>query len=518
VWTEAALVGVALIAIGRAGSSGMISDLHSSWLISRKISIETALHMGLYSAKRGSDGSVQQNDDGDVLVFPYVHQDKVVGAKYRGPKKLFWQMANARKQFWNLDILKDSLLTTGKYPLLIVEGEMDALAVMEAGYPFVVSVPDGAPPARDAEGRLIHVPENADDIIPEDDTKFSYLQADWDDIAKIPKIVIGTDSDEAGQRLAAELVRRLDRIRCSFTTMPTGIKDWNELLIEQGTDAIQQVIRAAKPYPVEGVYRFSDLPPEQPIRTVSTGWNNVDEFLKPYLGAFMVVGGFPGHGKSTWTMQLVANLAAMHGWSVAVASFEMQVVPYVTNSIMTGYLQTNIKRVSPQRRADAEAFLEKRFVFIAPNRADMNTEHDIDWLIDRMETAVIRDGVRVVLIDPFNEIEHRKRPDESMTEYIGRAIRKLKSFAMRFEVLVCVVVHPTKGSAGIDSADLSLYSLADSSHWANKADIGVIVGRMGNMETDSLTGIYIKKIRYQPDAGAIGQAVLNFDKENRLFL
>jgi hypothetical protein len=59
--------------------------------------------------------------------------------------------------------------------------------------------------------------------------------------------------------------------------------------------------------------------------------------------------------------------------------------------------------------------------------------------------------------------------------------------------------------------------LADSSHWANKADIGVIIGRVGDPTIDLVTGIYVKKIRYQPDAGKIGEAFLTFDPVNRLF-
>jgi twinkle protein len=184
---------------------------------------------------------------------------------------------------------------------------------------------------------------------------------------------------------------------------------------------------------------------------------------------------------------------------------------------MATYLQSPIAFASPPSKKRAWDFVERKFTFIAPNRGDNETDYDIDWLLDRMAVAVIREGVRMVLIDPFNEIEHKKRNDESMTEYIGRAIRKLKGFAMQYNVLVCVVVHPTKASSQLDSEELSLYSLADSSHWANKADIGVIVGRVGDPKVDLVTGIYIKKIRYQPDAGILGDAFLTFDKESRLF-
>jgi twinkle protein len=508
--------GAVIIVSGQGENLKMLSDLHIKWLEKRKIDLERATAIGVCSGRREPDG-VYPDPDGDVLIFNYIRDGVDVGAKYRGANKTFWQKAGAIKQFYNRDILRDPAVISGAQPLLIVEGEMDALAVISAGYPFVVSVPDGAPPPRDGTGKLIAVPDGVEDLVPEHDTKFSFLLTDWDLLSKIPKIIIGADEDDAGARLTAELARRLDRIRCSFVTFPEDIKDWNDLLIHGGSETVLEAIKDAKPFPVEGIYSFDDLPTSEPIKTLSTGWAGVDEVLKPYLGAFMVVGGFPGHGKSTWTMQFASHMAANHGWGVAIASYEMQIVPYVTDSLMSAYLDANVNFATAPNREKARRFVQRCFTFIAPNRARVDVEHDIDWLIDKMTAAVIRNGVKMVLIDPFNEIEHRKAKDETLTEYIGRAIRKLKSFAMHFQVLVCVVVHPTKGSSLIDSADLSLYSLADSSHWANKADIGVIVGRIGNHETDTLTGIYTKKIRYQPDAGKIGQAVLNFNKDTRLF-
>lgn len=495
----------------------MISELHQRWLTKRKINLDSAIHMGLCSGKRGPDGQVVYDQNGDIICFAYMMDGVAVAHKYRGPNKTFWQQAGGRKQFFNRDILTDPLLHSGERALVITEGEMDALAVASADYPWVVSVPDGAPPARDADGKLIAVPEGTEDINPETDTKFSYLLADWELLSKVRKITIAVDSDEAGQRLAAELVRRLDRVRCSFVVYPEGCKDLNEVLEQFGPNRVGEIIADAKPYPVDGLYRFSDFPPEEPIKTYSTGWYSLDEIVRPYLGAFMVVGGFPGHGKSTWTMQMAGQMAKIHGWPVAMASFEMRVVPYVTNAIMSAYLNSPILFAAPAQREKAVRFLDQYFTFISPNRTVDDQDYDIDWLLDRMQVAVIRNGVKMVIIDPFNEIEHKKKVDESLTEYIGRAIRKLKAFAMQYNVLVCVVVHPTKAASQIDSSELSLYNLADSSHWSNKADIGIIVGRIGDPTIDTSTGIYVKKIRYQPDAGTLGSTILNFDKSTRLF-
>jgi twinkle protein len=495
----------------------MLSELHQKWLEKRGININAAIRMGIYSGKRDQDGRVNSDPNGDIIAFPFIKDGEIVGHKYRGPHKTFWQQANGRKQFWNVDVLEDPALHDGSQALVITEGEMDALAVLSAGYPWVVSVPDGAPPPRDGDGNLIMVPSGTEDIVPNADGKFGYVTADWDSLVKVRRIIIATDNDEAGRRLADELVRRLDRVRCSFVIYPETCKDFNEVLVQDGPAGVMAVINAVKPYPIDGVYKLSDFPPEEAIRTYSTGWPSVDQYLRPYLGAFMVVGGFPAHGKSTWTLQLGSMMAKLHGWGVAVASFEMKIVPYVTDVLMSTFLQGPIKFAAPVNRKRAEAFVENYFTFVAPEKGDTDTDHDIDWLIDRMQVAVIRNGCKMVLIDPFNEIEQTKKRDESTTEYIGRAIRKLKSFAMQYNVLVCVVVHPTKGSSGLDSADLSLYSLADSSHWANKADIGLIVGRVGDPKVDVMTGIYIKKIRYQPDAGTLGEVFLTFDKSTRLF-
>ena len=496
----------------------MISDLHQKFLEKRFLSVDTAIHMGIYSGKHADDGSVLPDENGDILVFPFIKNGKEVGAKYRGPYKKFWVRRNSDRLFFNRDVLDDPALAGGSAALVIVEGELDALAVASCGYPFVVSVPLGAPPSHGADGAVIEVPEGTSDIDPDDDAGFDYIRNDWELLSRVKKIVIATDADPAGRRLAKELARRLDILRVKFLEYPEGAKDLNEVLLQHGIAAVHDLIKDAKDYPITGILKEADIPSLDGLKIYSTGWPTLDPILRVYLGAFMVVGGFPGHGKSTWVTQLAANMAKSQGWGIAVASFEMQIKPYVTNAIMSAFLGNNIKNAAPQSFDKAKRFINDKFVFIMPDNKAVDVEHDINWLIEKLTATVIRHEVKMVVIDPWNEIEHRKSYDESQTEYIGRAIKKLKAFAMTYNVLVCVVVHPTKASQHIDSEELSLYSLADSSHWSNKADLGVIIGRIGDPQHDVLTGIYVKKVRYQPDAGSIGSGTLTFDKEKRLFM
>lgn len=491
-----------------------ISQKHLDWLESRKIDVEIATRMGLWSGRRGPNG-VEPDENGQILVFPFARKGETVGEKYRGPQKKFWQRPGAtKKTFFNADILDDGALASN--PLVIVEGEMDSLAVQSAGYPWVVSVPDGAPPPRDGKGNLVLVPETTEEIDPENDDKFSYLLEEWDSLKKIPHIIIATDNDEAGIRLAQELVRRLDRVRCSFVTFPDGCKDFNEVLIKFDAKAVLSVLGGAKPFPVSGVYSYSDLPPEPPLRPVTSGWHQMDAIWQPYLPSFVVVTGFPGHGKSTWTTQLATQLAYRHNWNVAIASFEMRVKPYVTDQISRIFNKMKTYIGSPDDGLTAEQFLDRRFAFLAPDPDD-DAVHDIDWLIERMEIAVLRHAAKVIIIDPWNEVEHEKARDESQTEYTGRAIKKLKSFARRYGVMVVVVAHPSKGAINKEGSELGLYDISDSAHWANKADVGIVVARVGDLIYGNNTGVYVTKVRYQPETGKPGSMELIYNPQQRIF-
>src|SRR4051812_37404641 len=278
-----------------------ISEKAIRWFESRGISPENAVRMGIYSARRVTNGDGEQglerHASGDVIAFPFLEGGDVVAEKYRAAGKKFWQRANPRKTFYNSDVLDDPGLLEGRASLVIVEGEIDCLSVIEAGNPFVVSVPDGAPAARDKDGRLIAVPEGAGDVDPSCDEKFRFVANNWDRLARIKRIVIATDNDEPGRRLAAELVRRLGRVRCSFVTWPDDCKDANDALVKHGPARLSEAILNAKPYPVSGVYTFEDLPPEPELQAVSTGFGRLDPFVRVYRPALLTVTGLANHGK-----------------------------------------------------------------------------------------------------------------------------------------------------------------------------------------------------------------------------
>lgn len=494
------------------------------WFEKRGISAETVIRTGIYSGKRTTTGNkweIHPDEKGEIVVYPYCLDGKEVNAKYRNlGTKEFYQKPEGLKVFWNQDILNDPALQDGSKALIITEGENDALAVMEAGYPFVVSVPDGAPPAKDEPIQ--------EDVDPRTDKKFSYVAGAWLQLKKIKHIIIAADSDEPGIRLADELVRRLGRIRCKFVHYPPECKDFNEVLEHHGINGVTEVIEQARDYPVSSVYRFSELPPEPPLEPLSTGWKKLDRLIRPFFPSLMVVTGAANTGKSTWTNQLVAQMNIEHGCKVAIASFEMRINPFVSDLLMMVHEdKTGGKKCSLQ-------WIEDNFTFICPEPDNENEQFDVDWLLEKAAMAVIRYGIRILVIDPWNEIEHAIGRRESTTEYTGRAIRSLKRFARKFGVMVVVVAHPSKAGALKASRaeamrklndikrrndpnaiceepeELSLYDISDTAHFANKADFGVVLTRIGN---GNMTEVSVVKIRYQPVSGVIGKDTICFKSE-----
>jgi twinkle protein len=214
----------------------------------------------------------------------------------------------------------------------------------------------------------------------------------------------------------------------------------------------------------------------------------------------MVVTGRAGSGKSSWINQMVAQMALLHHVRVGIASFEMRINPFVTRTLASVHSYAKAP-------GSANEWIDDAFVFIAPEPSKEDDQFDIEWLIEKAETAVIRYGIRILVIDPWNEIEHAMRKGESLTEYTGRAIRALKRFGREFECLVIVVAHPSKQGSLKEPDQISLYDISDTAHFANKADLGVVVARSA---LGSTATIMIKKIRYQPETGTIGECNLQF--------
>lgn len=472
----------------------------------RGISAETAVRFALYTARGDCPKPVTPDPDGNVVCFPFCEHGAVVAEKYRGPHKVFWQRKGGRRTFWNSDVLDDPALEAGIAALIITEGEIDALTALDCGFPFTVSVPDGAPPV--PAGRA---PEELDEanLDQEQTGKFEFVWNNRDRLKRIKKFVLAVDNDPPGRRLAAELVRRLGAGRCLFVAYPDECKDLNDVLMCHGRDAVTRVLNEARPYPVKGLYRLSEYPQLDPIVTYSTGFSTLDRHMLLFEGDLVVVTGIPGHGKSTLVTQLLINLSEQFGWKHAVCSPEMPVMPQYRDKMRAVRLRRQPSGADDRQTADQ--FIDEYFRFIDPVSVDdIAEEATLEWVLDRATDAVLRDGINTLTIDPWNELEHARTREESQPEYIGRALRMIRRWQRNNRVLVFIVAHPTK-EVGKDGRGRmpTPYDIDGAAHWFNKPDHVVIVHRED--EANNETMVRIAKVRFD-GTGEKGHVKFAFDR------
>jgi len=471
---------------------GALEKQHLDFLQNRGISATTAQAFGLFSAEKYFG---RLNAKAPSIGFPYFKDGKLTSAKYRSIEtKDFTQDQGGAQDFFGLDKVDPTK------PLIIVEGEMDALAAYEAGIPNVVSVPAGAPmKVRDGK------------IDASEDARFSFVWNSFDLLKTVPHIVIATDSDSAGQALAEELARRVGKERCRLATLPE--KDINDLFLKEGAQAVKAALDSAEPYPVAGLSqpskyfdRLNDLWAKGTGQGISTGYSNIDEIYTVAPGQLTVVTGYPSSGKSNFVDQLMVNLGKNQDWKFAVCSFENQPEIHISRltELYTGkrfFEGTN--RMSEAEKTEALKWVEDHFLFLDSETVEPST---IESIIERASAAVARLGIRGLVIDPYNYIENRSGVSE--TEFISGMLTRVHAFAKAFGVHVWFVAHPAKiNRSGTDLPRPDGMSISGSMAWWAKADCGLTVHRMDGNEVQ----VAVWKCRYRW-VGTQGETTLVYNK------
>lgn len=478
----------------------MISQALMETLEARGLDVELVDRLGFASVMRG---------DGEALVIPFHRDGKVVRRKYRrfDREEGRWsQDKGGVRCAFNEDCLRDEALVG--QPLIITEGELDAVAAIQAGSLRTISVPDGAPPPGERSADELAASAKYDWLI---EIK-PFLHKD-----RVSEIILAADGDDNGAALLQDLSVLLGRYRCKFLTYPKSradrgrerCKDLNEVLQDYGVKGVVETLNRAQWIQVDGVYRMSELPPLPPMVIYEPRGALIRENVKIRLGDFSVWTGVPGFGKTTFLTDLFSGIAQDNEVTIAWASFEQEPQRDHRRNLRAWFKGSDLFE-GPV--GDPDEWIERQHVFIVPGEDDDPT---LEWLLDKMEVAVVRHHARLIVIDPWNEIEHARDHGETETEYTGRAIRALKRFAKAFKVHIAVVAHPTKSvKDGEGNYKMpTLYDISGSANWYNKADIGVVVHR----EDEEHTIIKVQKSRYHEIIGRPGVVRVDFIQTQRRF-
>jgi twinkle protein len=127
------------------------------------------------------------------------------------------------------------------------------------------------------------------------------------------------------------------------------------------------------------------------------------------------------------------------------------------------------------------------------------------------KVLILRKGIKGLVIDPWNELDHSRPSNLSETEYISQCLSKIRRFARLHNIHIWLIAHPTKlrkednGNYPVPTP----YDISGSAHWRNKADNCISIWRDLN-DRDTPVQIHVQKVRFK-EIGQVGMVELNYD-------
>ena len=438
------------------------------WFKTRGISRKTLHELRV---TEGSEYMPQTGKAENVIKFNYFMGDNLINVKYRDGRKNFKLYKGAEKVFYNIDSI------VGYEYCVIVEGEMDVLALHEAGITNAISVPNGAT-------------LNTNNL--------DYLDNCIDYFEDKEKIILAVDSDEAGQALQTELIRRLGSEVCYIATFD-DCKDANEYLQKHGREKLSERISRSKPVPLENVTTFRDIEDEVTdfVRNgfkpgFQIGLQNFDDIFSTYTGQFITVTGIPSSGKSDFVDQMVVGYNNNYGWKTAFASPENQPTYLHAHKLMRKTWQGMPTRedIGGERWNQIADHCNDNYFHIDMER------YTLESVLKKGAELVKRKGIKCLVIDPFNKVRDVDCNTEDVNRYTMEYLSKIEMFAKKYDVLVFIVAHPTKmyknQSGQIDEP--TMYSIKGGGEWYDASYHGILVHR--NYD-DNTVKAKVLKVKFQ---------------------
>jgi len=444
-----------------------VNDKVAEWFASRGISRSTLYELGV------TDGEEFMPQTGKVehaIQFNYFVGDQLVNVKYRDGRKNFKLYKGAEKVFYNINSI------VGYEYCVIVEGEMDVLALHEAGVTNAVSVPNGAT-------------LNTNNL--------EYLDNTIDYFLDQEKIIIAVDSDEAGQALQQELIRRLGTEVCYIATFD-DCKDANEYLVKYGKEKLVSRITAATPVPLENVTTFRDIEGDVTdfVRNgfkpgYQIGLREFDSIFSTYTGQFITVTGIPSSGKSDFVDQMCVGYNQLYGWKTAYASPENQPTFLHAHKLMRkiwGGMPSEAD-INTEKWNQIADMCNSSFYHI-----DME-KYTLEHVLKKGAELVKRKGIKCLVIDPYNKVRSAK-PSTDVNQYTLDYLEQIDIFAKKYDVLVIVVAHPTKmykdGNGKIEEP--TMYNIKGGGEWYDASYHGLLVHRDYDAQT---VKVKVLKVKFQ---------------------
>jgi len=425
-------------------------------------------------------------NDGSITI-PYFRHGLCLNVKFRslGVDKKYFREEGCASILFNLDNARKYQGT-----VIFTEGELDAIAYDQMGFPNVISVPNGAEAFAD----------------------------EWiDDLEQFNEVYISFDMDEPGYKGKEKAADKLGRYRCLNVILP--LKDGNDCLKAGFTNQeMAGILAKAKPFQsniIKGPEAFSneiwDLYNGQSISEgIKTGWKVFDDLLgglRP--NELTVLTGETASGKTTLAANLGYRLSE-ENHPVLIASFEMKPIPIIKKIIQMG----QGRPFRDLSKHEIEAALQ-HISTLPLHFIDVYGEIGTNELKDAIYYGKRRYGIEFVILDHLHFFLRYSGDQERQA--IDQALRDIKSWAMDLDIHIILIVHPTKLT--YDNKVVHLNDLKGSSGLKQIPDnvLSIWRSRDGNDLKNPQNEIVLYILKVRDDSGDEGKVILTFDKRSQSY-
>lgn len=386
------------------------TDKAIEYLKGRGISEEVCRKYEITS-KEGSENIVVfpfRNESGELKFIKYRNIEYQKGIT-KGSKE--WCESNCMPVLFGMNHC------TGEGRLIITEGQIDSLSVIQAGLGNAVSVPTGA------QGS-------------------TWVPHCYDWVQKFNEIVVFGDCENGKVTLTEMIQSRFGNKCIKIVRIQDyqGCKDANEMLQKLGAASIIKAVENAETILSKQVIdmasvefkNFDDIP------RIPSGFTELDRVLKGgfMFGTVILLTGQRGNGKSTIGSQFVCE-ALKAGHNAFIYSGELP------NFWVKDWINVQLygkQRLTNSEIAQCENFYRERLYLY---NADIIETEETEELIKVITDTIIKKDIKFVLLDnlmtalesDYDETLYRKQ-----SNFVGRLAKLSKAL----QVVIVLIAHPRK--------------------------------------------------------------------------
>lgn len=393
-----------------------------TYMQSRGISESTLKFWRVMARKMNFARKGQPEDIQIGFAFPcYDEFGEHVHTSYRSKSKQLKQSYETKSiihGMWHVD--QDE-------PLMICEGQIDAMTIWKCGFKNVVSVPGGA-------------------------SNVKFLENNYEWLERFPQLIYWADDDEAGRKMASFLQTKFDNVKI---IMYKGAKDANEALKKDGEAAVKEFLQF-KPELPPGIKTLKGMAystePATDADRIETGFRQFDEFVDDWrTEQLSIVFGRDGEGKSTFVSQIITH-QMIKGKKTFLYSAELgeqgmqdwlfkQLIGDAKDCYTKKQDKYNYKFFIKPYVLQAIKEWGNELLYLV-DRKSPDIQKDQDVLIKTMKTLAKRHGVKLFIVDNLQAVMH----EDANTLYSDQAnfVQACADFAASHNVHVILVAHPKK--------------------------------------------------------------------------